>query len=233
MISLCLIMAVAASAQFLSLQAATPEEYDAYLNVIEASKPLDVIAAAEAMEKRWPRSELLAGAWEFQMEAYRTLGDAEGAIRAGERVLKLAPNHIGVLVTLASILSNGTSDPKRLERAQVCAGEALKQLMTFHAPRTISLETWEQLRLRLDSEAHAALGMVAFKQNRPETAVKEFETAVTLAPQPDPVQHYRLGTLYMLQGRMPEAREKLERAARLNNPAIQKLAENALRGLKK
>ena len=52
-----------------------------------------------------------------------------------------------------------------------------------------------------------------------------------LAPAPDATQYYRLGVLYRATGNTLGARQKLRRAAELNEPAIRELAERELRQL--
>ena len=63
-------------------------------------------------------------------------------------------------------------------------------------------------------------------------AIREFETAVSLAPAPDATQIYRLGVLYRAAGRDDAARKTFERAAGMNEPLIRELAEKELTALK-
>jgi tetratricopeptide (TPR) repeat protein len=219
--------------QSLLLQADTPEEFDAYIRVLEAKQPADIVAACTEFERAWPRSELLAHVYQLQMEAHRKLGDIDGAVRAGERAVALVPNHIAVLTALANILPTYTEDPQRVARAEELAAQSLKLLRSFRVSRNIPLEEWERLRARLRSEAHSALGLVAMKRNEIEKATREFETAISLAPEPDPVQHYRLGGLYLAQKREAEAREKFRQAAEMKDPVIRKLAEERLSSIRR
>ena len=71
-------------------QARSPQEFDAYLEVLSKAAPREVLSAAKDFEEHWPHSELLAHAFELELEAYRSLGDPANAILAGE-ALRAAP----------------------------------------------------------------------------------------------------------------------------------------------
>lgn len=223
-----LLCAASAGAQSLLLQANTPEEFDAYLAVLDAHRPAEVVSAARAFAQAFPNSELLAHAVQLEMQAQRTLGNLQGAIEAGERAVKLVPNNINVLVALAGLLPLRSEQPEDLSRAESLANQALRLLRSFRVSRFVPLDEWEKTQARLRSDAHAALGLAAFRRNRIDLATKEFESAVAFAPDPDPAQYFRLGSLYLAGKRLPEAREKLLRAAQMNDPVIRGLAEKTL-----
>jgi Flp pilus assembly protein TadD len=214
-----------------AFQASTPEEFDAYLDVVEARMPAEVIAAARAMAERFPESELLAHARELEMKACRQLGDAGCVLSAGESILARAPRHAGVLVTLAAVLANEARDEAALARAEGYARRGLRALETFRVPKSVSLDRYARLRATLASDAHGALGHVAFKRGRIPEAIRELEAAVRLTDAPDPVHYYRLGLLYQTAGRTSEATRSLQQAAALGDPTLRRLAEEWLRTL--
>ena len=84
---------------------------------------------------------------------------------------------------------------------------------------------------RQNSTAHATLGLVAYKRGDIAGAIKEFETAVKLAPAPEPAHYYRLGILYRASGNESAAIEMLRRAVASNDATIRGLAENELQSL--
>ncbi len=221
-------------AQFAPLpQADSPEEFDAYLRVVEAATPSAVIAAGDAFRRAWPTSALRAHVYELEFEAYRALGDEKKAIDAGEESLRAAPDNLVVLANLAVVLANATSDSKRLARAKEYGLKVIALSKSFRAPRFISPEEWERTSARLNSQAHSALGLVANAEGRLADAIREFETAIALAPSPDATQCYRLGVLYRTAGNTSGAIQKFRQAAGLNEPAIRRLAERQLRELER
>jgi tetratricopeptide (TPR) repeat protein len=218
--------------QFAALpQADSPEEFDAYLAVLEAHTPSAVIAAGDAFSRAWPASGLRGHVYELEFETYRALGDAPNAITAGEKSLAAVPDNLMVLANLSVVLANGTSDAKRLARAEEYARKVIALSKTFRLPRSITPQEWAQTDGRLQSQAHAALGLVANQRGEIKEAIREFEAAVALAPAPDATQIYRLGILYRAAGKVAAAREKFQQAAESGEPAIRELARNALRRL--
>src|SRR5947208_8169040 len=80
--------------QFLpDLQAKTPEEYDAYLDVIDGP----VIEKGAAFERDFPASTLRLPVSEMTAREWRSLGDAVQAVAAAERGLAIAPDYVPLL----------------------------------------------------------------------------------------------------------------------------------------
>jgi tetratricopeptide (TPR) repeat protein len=212
-------------------QANSPEEFDEYLVVLLKTTPKEVISAADDFEKQWPRSELLAQLLELKLEAYRSLGDPVNAILAGERALKAAPDNLLVLTNIAYIIASSTNDRQQLTRAERYARRELELSTKIRIPKRISLKEWDEMQGRQNSTAHATLGLVAYKRGDSAGAIKEFETAVKLAPAPEAAHYYRLGILYRASGNESAAIEMLRRAAASNDATIRQLAENELQSL--
>jgi tetratricopeptide (TPR) repeat protein len=219
-------------AQFTSAgQAKSREEFDAYLLVLSKTSPKEVISAAGDFEQHWPHSELLGQVLELQLNAYLSLGDSAQAIVAGEKALKAVPDNLAILSNLAYIIANSTIDPQHLASAEEYARRELERSRTILVPKKISPEEWNEIQSRLGSTAHAALGLVSYKRGDIAGAIREFETAVKLAPAPDPAQYYRLGMLYRASGNQSKAAEMLHRVVESNDPTLRPLAERELKSL--
>jgi tetratricopeptide (TPR) repeat protein len=212
-------------------QADSPEEFDAYLAVLDTHTPTAILAAAGAFLHAWPASALRGHVYELEFEAYRQTGDVDKAIEAGEKSLAAAPDNLVVLANLSVVLANGTSDPKQLERATMYARKVIELSLSFRIPKSITPREWAEINARVNSQAHAALGLVDNRRGDTRAAIREFETAIALAPSPDATQYYRLGLLYRVAGRIAEAKAEFRRAAELPDPGIQELARRELRQL--
>jgi tetratricopeptide (TPR) repeat protein len=212
-------------------QARSPEEFDGYLLVLSKSVPKEVIPAAENFERQWPNSELLAHVLELKLEAYRSLGDSSNAILAGERALKAAPDNLLVLTNIAYIIASTSNNRQQLARAEHYARRELELSTSIRIPKRISVTDWDEISGQQNSTVHAALGLVDYKRGDIAGAIKEFETAVKLAPVPDPTQYYRLGKLYRASGKETQAIEMLQRAVASNDAIIRPLAESELQSL--
>jgi tetratricopeptide (TPR) repeat protein len=219
-------------AQFASLpQADSPEEFDAYLEVLSKTGPEEVILAAKEFEKNWPHSLLRGPVCQMELESYRSLNDPANAIEAGERALRFVPGNLAVLADLASIIADATTDPQQLNRAEKYARKMLEALGTFKVPKWMLPQEWKKTEGHLRSEAHAALGLVAYKRGEVAQAIHEFETATSVAPAPDPTQYHRLGLLYRATGKESAAIQMFRQAVKLGEPPIRGLAERELQTL--
>ena len=102
----------------------------------------------------------------------------------------------------------------------------------LRVPKRISPADWTEIQGRLGSTAHATLGLAAYKRGDLTGAIDEFETAIKLAPTPDPAQYYRLGRLYLVRGNEPGGIDMLLRAAKSDDPVIRQLAERELQAVR-
>lgn len=189
-----------ARGQFLpALQADDPAEFDAYIGVLKAA---DKTGPAARFEAAWPKSGMLPHVYEMVFEEKRAKGDVAGAIEAGKRALTAAPGNVTVAVALAGIYAT----EGRLDEATKLVDGAEEALRQFRVPRTVPLIEWETRSAKIRARSAAVRGLVAFKRDRVEEAITQFEEAIRLAAEPS--DHLRLGRLYQLQGRTAEARKQ-------------------------
>ncbi len=223
-VMLCTLFCLPSYSQFLpDLQARTPAEFDAYLEVLDGP----AIEKGEAFLRGYPESALRLPVYEILAKEWRRKGERTRAVEAAERALAIAPEYAPVLVELADLLANGA---EKLERAEEAARRGLEVLGRVKAPLRVGPEEWTAAVNGLRSRAHAALGMVRFKRNDTEGAVGELEASVALVS--DAAAHYRLGRLYGLLGRRAEARTQLEIAARTKDETLLSLVRAAMKELR-
>jgi tetratricopeptide (TPR) repeat protein len=212
--------------QFLpDLQAKTPAEYDAYLDVLDGP----VLERGAAFERAYPQSALRLPVYELMAREWRSQGNREQAIAAAGRGLAIAPDYIPLLVEVADLLANGTQGLDRAERA---ARQALQLLDQLKAPLRVPAEHWLAAVAKLRARSHIAQAMVRFKRDDPAAAVKEFRAALAAGADDDPIVHYRLGRVLAVMGQIAEARRELEQAALSSDRRLRELATNALADLK-
>jgi tetratricopeptide (TPR) repeat protein len=212
--------------QFLpDLQAKTPAEHDAYLDVLDGP----VLEKGAAFERAYPQSSLRLPVYELIVREWRSQGNREQAIAAAKRGLAIAPDYIPLLVEIADLLANGE---QRLDRADQSARYALELLDRVKAPLRIAPEDWLSAVAKLRARSHAALGIVHFKNDDLAGAVKEFRAALASGTDDDPIVHYRLGRVLAVMGQMAEARRELKQAALSTDPVLRDRAKAALAELK-
>jgi tetratricopeptide (TPR) repeat protein len=216
-------------------QAKTEEELDAYLQIVTVQDPTIVIRNTETFALQYPQSNLLGTAYQYQMFAYEQKSDFQGLLSAGEKALKLQPDNVNTLLTLANAIPNtlaGRPDSADLlARAQEYARRALRGIDQMRIPLATPLEQWEPSKGEMVSRAHEALGQVAMKRNQLPVAVSEFEMAARGNPRPRGSQFYRLGAAYAAIGNNDSAVTALRRAAELGPDALRELAEHELKEL--
>lgn len=208
--------------QFLpDLQAKTPAEYDAYLDVLDGP----VIDKGALFERAFPESSLRLPVCELTSREWRSLGKRAEALDAAERGLSISPDYIPLLVEVADLLANGS---QRLDRAHDAAQHALTLLDRAKAPLKVAPDAWTAAVAKLRSRAHTALGIVRFKRNDPAGAMHAFHAALAAGGDDDATLHYRLGRLYAVDGQIAKARRELERAMLSQDGVLRDLARKAL-----
>lgn len=209
-------------------QARTPEEFDLYLEFLEAADAEARHEMALRFEKVHPNSELLVNVYESELEYYRSHGRRRAAIAAGENALRFDPNDVMVLVGLAEVLPYGTSDPLILSKAEGYARTAMVELKQMRFSWHVPISSCENMRSRLLSQSHAALGDVLGKRGEFGEAIKELETAIAISPEPSGSELLLVGKLYRIVKRDPKAVQMFRRAAAAGPANITLLANAEL-----
>jgi len=195
----------------------------------------------EEFEKQFPNSQLLSYVYTQAANACQQKNDMNGILSYSEKSLKLDPDNIYTLILVAITLPQPQMQrvepaiaAKRLAEADEDAKRALA-LMDKLAKRPN--ETDEQLQERksaLQSEGHAALGMVHLQRDEPDKAIEEFKTAVSLEATPEPQIYYRLGEVYANEGKKTEALAAFTKASELGQGTpLKDLADQEIQKLKK
>lgn len=211
------------SGQFLpDLQAKTPEEYDAYLDVLDGPLPEKGVF----FERTYPKSALLLPVYALMAREWRSQGDAERATEYARKALAISSDYAPMLTELADLLANRGVN---LDEALKAGRRALTILEEIRAPRRVPAADWTAAVAKLRASAHGAIGLTLFRKDDIPGAIAEFEKAIAVQPAtPEPMIHYRLGRLYVVSGRKAEGRKHLEEAARQGDEVLRERAQQAL-----
>jgi tetratricopeptide (TPR) repeat protein len=168
------------------------------------------------------------------MHAYEQLNDFSGMLAAGRKVLSQNPDDINTLLTLAPAMATRASGrPDReqlLSEAEQDATHALTEIEATRISRKVSRAQWSLERRQMESEAHGALGIVALQKKDTEAAIREFKTAINLAPQPQGVLFLRLG-LALSTTAKDQAQDNFRKAEELGPDAVRRSASEESRRL--
>jgi len=215
-------------------QAQSREEFKAYLDIAQAEDPQRSIDLATRFVQQFSRSEFLAQVYRLKMHGYRSLGDAEKTIEAGEKASAANPFDVDTLLTLASVLPGHGADTdveKTLERAESYANRALQELSGLKASRAVSLSDWRAFLRRMKASAYESLGVVAFKREQYPESVKSFERCIQENPVAEGSQFFRLGVAYQYTGQKDRAIAALERAIAIGPEIVRAKARVQLQEL--
>jgi tetratricopeptide (TPR) repeat protein len=217
-------------------QAKSQAELDAYLEIISATEPPDIVKKVDVFASQFPASAFLSLAYQNQALAFQRLGDFDGSVSAGEKSLRENPQNAKTLLMLAAIIANGpVHHPDRvklLSQAADYAHRALQDVDTIKPPRQISLEQWALEKQQMQCQAHEALGVVSLDRGQAHAAVTEFQAALALAPHAEGALFLRLGLALALAGQPLDAEKNLLRAEALGPDSVRQLAAGEIRKLR-
>lgn len=205
----------------------TYKEAMGYKTLEQASDPDTKIRMAMEFAQTFPKSELLSYVFTQAAAAFQQKGDFTNAAKTGRRSLDLDANNIYSLLIVATAIS----EPSMVRNAPDDGAQALAEAQS-DARRALDLlprlpsrpgETPEQFAARkagIESSAHSALGSVAMQQESYDEAIKQFNKAISLAPQPKASLYFRLGEIYSNTGNKQKAIEAFSKAAELGKGTV-------------
>ena len=220
---------------------ATYQEAMGYQTLQAELDPDKKLRMVEEFEKQFPNSQLLSYVYTQAASACQQKNDLNGILSYGEKSLKLDPDNTYSLILVAITLPQPQMQrvepaeaAKRLAKADEDAKRALALMDKLAKRPNETDEQFQKRKAALQSEAHAALGMVHLQRDEPDKAIEEFKTAVSQEAAPDPQIYYRLGEVYANEDKKAEALEAFTKASELGRGTpIQDLADQEIEKLKK
>lgn len=219
-------------------QAKTQDELDDYGLVFESGSPNETIRLANQFLKNYPASEFKLYAIIQEMHACESLDDYEGTVAAGRAGLKISPRNIDVLTTLANALADhlpGSSQLREtlLTEAETDAREAQTEIEKLARPFSVTRSQFAKEKREALAAVASVFGLIALQHSDFATAISQYETSVSLSPEPSGSDFYRLGIAYIKIGQYQKGVEGLERAVNLGPPLITTLARQQIADLRK
>lgn len=215
----------------LSPQAKTADELDQYGLVFESVSPKETVRLGDEFLKNYPDSEFRVYVMILEMHAYELMNDYKGVIACGQEGLKISPQNIDLLTTMANALADNPSPDsklkeKELEEAEADARDARGQLERLVRAFSVSRSQFGSEKRGAEADIASVLGLIALQRGDFTDAISEYERAMTLAPQARGVDFYRLGVAYLKSGQQEKGIQRLERAVSLGPPLITTLAQH-------
>jgi len=187
----------------LTLEPAAPPvnaEEDAALKAFREMKNDDLAKKEQAAEDfltKYPQSRYRPEIYSFQVQYFRSKGDTDKMEATADKQLALFPNDPQTLAVVGSTLPRAmnasTPDPgKRLAKAEQYCQKALEILPTIAKPEGVPDDVFQRAKDQTAALAYGGLGTVDFRRGKYADAIPNFEKAVRIDPEPDPVNYYLL-----------------------------------------
>jgi tetratricopeptide (TPR) repeat protein len=212
----------------------SPEELKALQALFGAAgKPDEIIAAAENVLDKFPKTDFKDTVLFMEADAYRQKGDKEKMQIYAERTLETNPKQFQADLMLAESIVQSTREhdldrDEKLTKADKYANDAIAVITVAAKPNPqLTDAQWEEFRKDLIAQAHDALGMSALDAKKFDKAIAELKLAAEGAAHPEPAYSVRLASAYQGAGKYDEAIATAEKVMNdpTNPPQIKSVAQ--------
>jgi tetratricopeptide (TPR) repeat protein len=227
--ALALLLAVASMA--LAQKPKSNAEVEAINAAIKATEPSARIAAVDNALTKFKDTEFKNMLLTMQVGAAADLNQPDKVIVYGENALKSDPKNYQVELWMAQATVQSTKEfdldkDAKLKRAEQLSNDAVTNLGTAVKPNpNLTEEQWTGAKKQLESQAHEILGMSATLRKNWDGAIKEYQAALAIDPQPSTMA--RLAGAYNSAGKPADAAKAADQALAVPNvhPAIKQAAQ--------
>ena len=204
-----------------------PEEEKAYQD-FSSLKPDDFdkqIELGETFVAKYPNSKYEEIVYSRLTNDYFNKQQLEKMYAASDKALALNPNDVTVLVLVGwviphSINANDVDADRRLAKAEGYEKHALELLPTLAKPATISDEEFATAKAKETATAHSGLGLIYFREQKPEDSLKELQAATAAEDQADPVDLFIMGVDLDGLKRYKDAVDAFQKCAQAPNAGV-------------
>jgi tetratricopeptide (TPR) repeat protein len=207
------------AAGMLGLMAQTPaptvkskaelEAVQALMTQANAHNPDGVIKAADDLTTKFADTAFKEVALYLEATAYQQKKDNEKAQIYAERVLDVNPKNYQAELLLGEILVSTTREndldkEEKLTRAEKLLNDSITTVQAAPKPNPqLTDAQWDEGKKEIAAEAHNDLGLDGLTRKKYDVAVKEFQTAQEMDPQP--AYQVRLASALQLSGKNDDA----------------------------
>lgn len=182
-----------------------------------------IIQSGESFLASYPQSRYSQAVYARLAQAYWNTNQHDKMVAAGEKTLELNPDHVDVLAMLANgiprrLSQDRTESEQQLQKTERYATRAIQLLEQIQQPPDLTPEQFQQARDTKLAMAHSGLGLVFFHRQRFTEAIREFEKATQLVPDPDPTDFFLLGLSYANANRFHEAVGAFQKCSQMQWP---------------
>jgi tetratricopeptide (TPR) repeat protein len=171
--------------------------YKVFFN-IKSSDDKDTIKTGEDFIQKYPNSRYREGVYSRLAQAYYLEQNMDKMYANGGKVLELNPDNVDILVLEGWVLphSYNPQDPdaeRNMAKAEGYEKHALELIPKITKPAQLSDADFAKSRDALTSQAHSGLGLVYFRQGKPEDSIAEFKKSIELSGGTDATDFFVMG----------------------------------------
>lgn len=185
------------------------EAVQALMTAANAGNPDGIIKAADDLTTKFADTAFKEVALYLEATAYQRKRDNEKAQIYAERVLDVNPKNYQASLLLGEILvtttrENDLDKEEKLTRAEKLLNDSITNVAVAPKPNPqITDAQWDEGKKQIAAEAHNDLGLDALTRKKNDLAVKEFQIAQDMDPQP--AYQVRLASALQSAGKNDEA----------------------------
>ena len=189
-----------------------PKEEAAYkaffdTSVQDADKKIQL---GEDFAKTYPNSRYIESVYAGLTQAYYAKQDWKNLYLVSDKALAINPDDVDILTLVGWVIphvinANTPDADKQLDKAEDYEKRALKDIPTLAKPAGMTDDQFTTAKAEKTAEAHSGLGLVYFRRQDYENAVKELQQATQSNPNPDATDFYALGASLQNAGHYAEA----------------------------
>ncbi|MGA3293665.1 MAG: tetratricopeptide repeat protein [Candidatus Acidiferrales bacterium] len=189
-----------------------PKEEAAYKAFFDAGAqdPDKRIQLGQDFLQKYPSSVYAEAVYAGIAQSYYTKQDWKNFYAESDKALAIKPDDVDLLTmvgwVIPHMISGNESDAsQQLDKAEADEKHALAVMATMPKPANITDDQFATLKTAKTAEAHSGLGLVYFRRQDYDNAVKELQQATQNNPSPDPTDFFALGASLQNSGHYGDA----------------------------
>jgi tetratricopeptide (TPR) repeat protein len=194
-------------------------DYKAFM----AAPPSDAgkkIQLGEQFLQTYPGSRYEESVDNQLVNAYYSKQDWKSFYSTADKVVEKDPDDVDVLAVVGWVIPHlyNPEEPgaeTKLNKAESYEKHAIEILESLQKPANLTDDQFTQAKAEKLTEAHSGLGLVYFRMQDFDNAVKELQLATSNDSSPDPTDFYVLGVSLQQLKRNPEAANAFTKCAQI------------------
>jgi tetratricopeptide (TPR) repeat protein len=193
--------------------------------------PAKKIQLGEDFVTKYPTSKYSEVVYDQMIKAYYEQGNWIAFYADADKDLEKRPDDFNILTLVGWVIPHqyNPDDPdamKKLDKAAMYEMHAIDVLTNMAKPVTVTDEQFAAAKTQLLAQAHSGLGLVYFRRQDYENAVKELQLA-TGGTSPDPTDIYALGVSLEQLNRYGEAADAFQKCSVAAGPLQDRCKQSA------